>query len=173
MTQPFTGEIRIFPYNFAPRGWADCNGQLLPIAQNTALFSLFGTTYGGDGRTTMGVPSLQGRAAMKEGRGPGLTPRRLGEKDGDTTVTLSTSNMAQHTHAVVADNAVTNLSRTPDNHYPANPGGRSSNLYGTTTAATPFKNLANTGGGQAHPNEQPYLVMRYCVALVGVYPPRS
>src|SRR6266496_5051174 len=102
MADPFLGEIRIFAGNFAPRGWAVCNGQLLAISQNTALFSLLGTTYGGDGRTTFGLPNLQGRAPMHQGQGPGLTPRTLGEQAGSQTVTLIANEMVSHNHAMVA-----------------------------------------------------------------------
>ncbi len=102
MSEPFIAEIKIFAGNFAPRGWAFCNGQLLPISQNTALFSLVGTTYGGDGRTTMGLPDLQGRTPMHPGRGPGLTSRRLGERGGSTTVTLNEAQMASHKHTLQA-----------------------------------------------------------------------
>ena len=112
MSEPFLAEIRIFAGNFAPRGWAFCNGQLLPIAQNTALFSLIGTTYGGDGRTTTGLPNLQGRAPMHPGRGPGLTARRLGESGGAETVTLSESQMPSHTHIPRGTTGV-NSSETP------------------------------------------------------------
>lgn len=173
MSDPFLGEIQIVGYNFAPRNWADCNGQLLPIAQNTALFSLFGTTFGGDGRTTMGLPDLQGRAAMGQGRGPGLTPRTMGEKSGEPTVTLTSGQLGQHNHAVTADNAVTNVGRSPTNAFPANVGGRGRNLYGTASPGTPLKALANTGGNGAHENMQPYQVLRFVVCLSGVYPTRS
>ena len=105
MSEPFIAEVRIFAGNFAPRGWAFCNGQLLPIAQNTALFSLLGTVYGGDGRTTVGLPDLQGRAAMHPGRGPGLTPRVLGQKLGAETVALSSDQLGTHNHGGQGTNA--------------------------------------------------------------------
>ncbi len=174
MSEPFIAEIRIFAGNFAPRGWAFCNGQLLPVAQNTALFSLIGTIYGGDGRTTLALPNLQGRAAMHPGRGPGLTARRLGETGGAETVAITSQTMpAAHSHGVTADDAITNRDRSPTNHYLANSGGRGANLYGTTTAATPVKALADTGAGQAHENMQPYLALNFIIALVGLYPARD
>jgi len=173
MSEPFIAEIKIIGENFAPRGWAFCDGQLLPIAQNTALFSLVGTTYGGDGRTTMGLPDLQGRAAMHPGSGPGLTPRRLGEKSGVETVTLAEATMASHPHTVNADSAVTNVGRSPTNHYPTTAGGRGANLYNAAGAATPFKQLQGTGGNGAHNNLQPFLVLPFVIALTGVYPSRG
>jgi microcystin-dependent protein len=132
MSEPFLAEIRVFGFNFAPKGWAKCDGQLLPISQNTALFSLIGTTYGGDGRTTTALPNLQGRAAMAPGRGPGLTPRRLGENTGTDTVTLNTGEMGPHTHrlsaftAAPADLAAPGPTRT----LAASEGG---NAYGGAT----------------------------------------
>ncbi|MEM9553806.1 MAG: tail fiber protein [Acidobacteriota bacterium] len=170
MSEPFVAEIRIFAGNFAPRGWAFCNGQLLPISQNTALFSLIGTTYGGDGRTTTALPNLAGRLPMHPGRGPGLTSRRLGQRGGVEMVTLSEAQMPNHTHTVVAsgeDGASTNpqgrhigagndMFRTP------------SNLGSMADQALP-----STGGSQAHNNLQPFLVVTFIIALVGLYPSRS
>ena len=173
MSEPYIAEVKILAENFAPRGWAFCDGQLLPIAQNTALFALVGTTYGGDGRTTLGLPGLQGRAAMHPGRGPGLTSRRLGEKGGDETVTLTEATMAAHPHGVNADSAVTNVGRSPTNNYPTTGGGRGANLYNSGAATPPFKALDNTGGGGAHNNLQPYLALNYVIALTGVFPQRS
>ena len=170
MSEPFIAEIRIVPYNFAPRGWAFCDGQLLPIAQNTALFSLIGTTYGGDGRTTTALPNLQGRAPMHPGRGPGLTSRRLGEKVGITDVTLSEAQIPAHTHALMANDAGHD---TPD------PGGHSLSdrpLYhdGTNNQVDlASEAVGTTGGGQSHTNVQPYLALNFCIALVGLYPSRS
>lgn len=174
MSEPFLAEVRIFAGNFAPRGWAFCNGQLLPIAQNTALFSLIGTTYGGDGRTTTALPNIKGRAVMHPGRGPGLTARRLGEKGGTETVTLTEAQMAQHNHTAMAspqtaDNFV------PTNHVAARGAGRGSNFYQTTTTSNTgtFRQLDNTGGGLAHNNVQPFLTLNYIIALVGLYPSRG
>lgn len=173
MSEPFIAEIRIFAGNFAPRGWAFCNGQLLPVAQNTALFSLIGTTYGGDGRTTTALPNLQGRAPMHPGRGPGLTARRLGEKGGIETVTLSEAQMPNHIHALMANPQPGNR---PD------PGG--DRAYARTTGAAPYGAAANltgmatqallpAGRSQAHNNMQPFLAINYIIALVGLYPSRS
>jgi len=170
MSEPFIAEIRIFAGNFAPRGWAFCNGQLLPIAQNTALFSLIGTTYGGDGRTTTALPNLQGRAPMHPGGGPGLTIRRLGEKGGNTTVTLTEAQMPQHTHTLQATEEEVDR-RTPENRFLA----EGEQIYGT---ATNLGNMANgsltaNGGSQPHNNMQPFLAVNFIVALTGLYPSRS
>ena len=175
MSEPFTAEIRIFAGNFAPRGWAFCDGQLLPISQNTALFSLIGTTYGGDGRTTTALPNLQGRAPMHPGRGPGLTSRRLGEKVGVETVTLVEAQIPSHTHTARA------TTTAADTGLPSNTTafGRSfgGQAYQTDTSSNlvdlASSTLATTGGGQAHTNVQPYLTLNFIIALVGLYPSRG
>lgn len=172
MSEPFIAEIRIFAGNFAPRGWAFCDGQLLPIAQNTALFSLIGTTYGGDGRTTTALPNLQGRAPMHPGRGPGLTDRRLGQRGGVETVSLQESQMANHNHTAFGTTNSANQ-RTPANHLAATGGGRGTNFYSNAASSGSFNELTSTGGGQAHNNLQPFLVMSFIIALVGLYPSRS
>ena len=175
MSQPFIAEIRIFAGNFAPRGWAFCDGQLLPISQNTALFSLIGTTYGGDGRTTTGLPNLQGRAPMHPGRGPGLTARRLGARVGTETVTLTEAQIPQHTHTARAattpatPEAPTNTaSLAPSEGGVAYQSDTTTNLVDMASAT-----LSTTGGGQAHANMQPFLTLNFIIALVGVYPSRS
>ena len=170
MSEPFVAEIRIFAGNFAPRGWAFCNGQLLPIAQNTALFSLIGTTYGGDGRTTPALPNMEGRAPMHPGRGPGLTARRLGERGGAETITLSEAQMPNHQHTLGGAAEVANQ-RTPANNYLA----VGNSMYGDGSAAlTPAGvPLPNAGGSQAHNNMQPFLTMNFIIALVGLFPSRS
>jgi microcystin-dependent protein len=175
MSEPFVAEIRIFAGNFAPRGWAFCDGQLLPVSQNTALFSLIGTTYGGDGRTTTALPNLQGRAPMHPGRGPGLTSRRLGQKGGVEQVVLSEAQIPSHNHTVRANmsNGTTNVPSTAASLAGA---GRDS-LY----VSTPSSNLVDladetlntTGGGQPHLNMQPFLALSFIIALVGLYPSRS
>jgi microcystin-dependent protein len=172
MSDPFIAEIRIFAGNFAPRGWAFCDGQLLQIAQNTALFSLIGTTYGGDGRTTTGLPNLQGRATMHPGTGPGLTPRRLGETGGVETVTLTTARMPQHTHTMQASQRMA-LDDDPGNNYPA--AGRGAGVYRTPENLVQMaqESLPETGGGWPHNNMQPYLTLRFIIALQGTYPSRS
>jgi microcystin-dependent protein len=173
MSEPFIAEVRIFAGNFAPRGWAFCDGQLLPVAQNTALFSLIGTVYGGDGRTTTALPNLKGRAPMHPGRGPGLTSRRLGQRGGVETVTLTTEQIPQHTHAAMAVNAQGATNQPAPTTAPAQLPGRGSNLYSTGSPDGALRELANTGGGQAHDNMEPYLTLNFIIALVGLYPSRS
>lgn len=176
MSEPFIAEIKIFAGNFAPRNYAFCNGQLLPIAQNTALFSLVGTTYGGDGRTTMGLPNLGGRSAMHPGNGPGLSSRRLGEVGGVETVTLSEGQMAQHNHNFGTSGAPASLF-TPNAN--ASVVARANgNAFQTTTGTNlvPLKQpetVGNTGGSGAHNNRQPYLTLNFIIALVGLYPSRN
>lgn len=171
MSEPFVAEIRIFGGTFAPRGWAFCNGQLLPVSQYTALFSLIGTTYGGDGRSTTALPDLQGRAPMHPGRGPGLTQRRLGERGGAETVTLSEAQMPAHTHTarVTEEDGRDNDPR--DNVYP----GAGDQMWGAATGLRSMsdQSLAETGGSGPHNNMQPYLAMSFIIALVGLYPSRS
>ncbi len=174
MSEPFIAEVRIFAGNFAPRGWAFCNGQLLPIAQNTALFSLIGTTYGGDGRTTTALPNLQGRAPMHPGRGPGLSDYRLGQKGGSETVTLTEAQLASHPHTAQATmNAAT--SNDPNAKLVASSAGRVvTPVFGTgALVQMNTSSLSNTGGGGPHNNMQPFLTMNFIIALVGLYPSRS
>lgn len=168
---PFVAEVKIFAGNFAPRGWATCDGQLLPISQNTALFSLIGITYGGDGRSTCALPNLKGRAVMHPGHGPGLTPYRLGEMSGTETVTLTAQQIPFHTHNLMAVNDVGDTNQ-PSNNGMARSSGAS--VYGTAGAQTKMSDaaLANTGGGLAHNNMQPYLSMLFIIALQGIYPQR-
>ncbi|MCU1589916.1 MAG: phage tail protein [Frankiales bacterium] len=174
---PFVAEIRIFAGNFPPTGWALCNGQLMPISQNTALFSLLGTTYGGDGTTNFALPDLQNRIPMHPGQGPGLSLRSLGESGGADTVTLLTSELPAHTHGV---SAVADAGDTTD---PTNAafgealhGRVAANLYSTATPAdVPMGAGAAVpaGGGQPHNNLPPYLELTYIIALQGVFPPRQ
>ena len=173
MADPFVAEIRIFPFNFAPKGWAFCNGQLMPISQNTALFSLLGTTYGGDGRSTFALPNLQGSAPMHPGQGPGLSLHDLGETGGSETVTLIVSEMPAHAHAMMASTQPGEDS-TPG---PAEALARSvgASLYQTTTTpvvAMSPNAMAPAGGDFPHNNLMPYLTLNFCIALQGVFPPR-
>jgi microcystin-dependent protein len=166
MADPFVAEIRIFPFNFAPRGWAWCDGQLLPLAQNTALFSLLGTTYGGNGNTTFALPNLQGRAPMHPGQGPGLSHRVLGEAGGSGTVTLLESEMPSHSHVYNASAAPADA-QAPEGFSPARVIGTVP--YGTPagaplTAMSPNA-IAPAGGGLPHNNMQPYLTFYFCIAL--------
>ena len=172
MADPFVAEIRIFPFNFAPSGWAWCNGQLLPLSQNTALFSLLGTTYGGDGKSNFALPDLQGRAPMHPGQGPGLSLHDLGETGGSDTVTLLESEIPSHRHDLVASNSDA-TDQGPANSRLA--GGIGLSAYaapGPLVSLSPSA-LAPAGGGQPHNNLQPYLTFYFCIALQGVFPPRT
>jgi len=172
MSDPFVAEVRIFPFNFPPTGWAFCNGQLLPISQNTALFSLLGTTYGGDGRSTFGLPDLQGRAAMQPRQGPGLSLYNLGQTGGSTTVTLTPTEIPAHAHALNASN-LPGEDRTPG---PSEAVARSTggNLYAPVGNIVPMASeaLAPAGGSFPHNNLMPYLALNFCIALQGIFPPR-
>jgi len=169
MSEPFIAEIKIWALNFAPRGWAFCSGQLLPIAQNTALFSLVGTTYGGDGRTTLGLPNLSGRLPMHPGRGPGLANRRLGETLGAETASLTEAQMPAHSHAPQGfpTTEVANPTSTR--------GIGTAPVYAAPGAVVPMAAniIGDQGGSQAHTNMQPFLSLNFCIALTGLYPPRS
>lgn len=178
MANPFVAEIRIFPFNFAPTGWAFCNGQILPISQNTALFSLLGTTFGGDGRSNFALPNLQGNAPMNPGQGPGLSLHDLGETGGSTTVTLLASEIPIHAHSIncVDGGRVGGQVGQPGNAIPVKTGGTPANAY--TGSATPNQTMATNmvapvGGSQPHNNMMPYLTLNFCIALQGVFPPRS
>lgn len=177
MADPFVAEIRIFPFNFAPKGWAFCNGQIMPISQNTALFSLLGTTYGGDGKSTFALPNLQGNAPMHPGQGQGLSLRDLGEMGGSQTVTLLESEMAAHAHFVGRATAAEGNSVTPvGSVWATSPAGRGAAALYHEAPATGKVNslfsLAPTGGSLPHNNMQPYLTLSFCIALQGVFPPR-
>jgi len=170
---PFVAEIRIFPFNFAPKGWAFCDGQLLPISQNTALFSLLGTTYGGDGKSNFALPDLQGRAPMHPGQGPGLSLHDLGEDGGSETVTLLESEIPVHNHALKVNAADPGEDRIPIGEaFGRAVGG---NLYGAAASMVPMapEALAPAGGDQPHNNMQPYLTFYFCISLQGVFPPRG
>ncbi|MCB9057054.1 MAG: phage tail protein [Calditrichae bacterium] len=169
------GEIRMFAGNFAPRGWAFCEGQLLPIAQNTALFSILGTTYGGDGRTTFALPDLRGRAAIHPGTGPGLTNKRLGEMGGQENVTLTINEIPAHSHNVTvnADSSVA-TSDKPQDGLPAR-NAAATPQYGTTSNSSLNASavaIEPAGGGQAHPNMPPFTAINFIIATQGIYPSR-
>jgi len=172
---PFVAEVRIFPFNFAPKGWAFCDGQLLPISQNTALFSLLGTTYGGDGKSNFALPNLQGNAPMHPGQGPGLSLHDLGEQGGSDTVTLLQSEIPSHIHSVGAQTTPLGGTAAPNNTETLNRPA-SGNLFNALTPALTNMSdqaLAPAGGNQPHNNLQPYLTLNFCIALQGVFPPRS
>ena len=169
-SDPFIGTIRYFAFNFAPRGWAHCDGQLMSVSQNDALFSLFGTTYGGDGRSTTALPNMQGRAPMHPGRGPGLTDRRLGEGGGTETVTLSEAQMPQHTHTLRATDEDGNRQDPTGNAFAR---GTPMYLPPPQTLGAMSNALPDAGGSQPHNNLQPFLAMNFIIALVGLYPSRS
>jgi microcystin-dependent protein len=172
MPEPFIAEIRIFAGNFAPKGWALCNGQLLSISQNTALFSLLGTSFGGDGRVTFGLPNLQSSVPIGAGNGPGLSPRFVGEVGGSSTVTLTQQEIPNHVHAFACSTGGRANVDTPQNNFPS-----------TLSTQTPY--AASSDGSYMNPsmirptpagphnNQQPYLVLNYIIALEGVFPPRG
>ena len=168
----FVAEIRILPYNFAPRGWAWCDGQLMPLAQNTALFSLLGTTYGGDGVSTFALPDLRARVPMHPGQGPGLSPHDLGEQGGSDTVALSESEVAAHTHALAASISDGDLTIPAPQRVLAKSVGQ--NLYASAAGLTPMAPgaLSSIGGGAPHNNLQPYLTVNFCICLEGEFPTR-
>lgn len=177
MSEPFIGEIILFAGNFAPRGWALCQGQLMSIAQNTALFSILGTTYGGDGVTTFALPDLRGRVPLGQGQGPGLTPRVLGEESGSETVTLISTEIPAHNHQLLANTAAGSLPEPTNNVLAGVSDPNSGGLFNAfeATANTTLSPLAIgvTGGSQPHNNMQPYLCLNYIIALVGIFPSRN
>lgn len=169
--EPLLGSIILFGGNFAPRGWAFCDGQLLPIAQNSALFSILGTTYGGDGKTTFALPDLRGRVAMQPGQGPGLSSYQLGQKGGAESVTLTVNNMPSHSHVLNANSDPGNTESPQDNLLAA---VTTSNYSKDAANATMNPaSIANTGGSQSFGIVQPYQCVNFIIALVGVFPSRS
>ncbi len=180
MSNPFVAEIRIFAGNFAPTGWAQCNGQLMPISQNTALFSLLGTTYGGDGKSTFALPNLQGSAPMQQGQGPGLSLRDLGESGGEQTVTLLQTEMPSHSHTFTCATDRGNTTTAASSYLATGAAGPPNQaIKGTmyssnaTNAQMNPSSLSITGGNLPHNNMMPYLGLTFIIALQGVFPPRS
>ncbi len=177
MSEPFIGQIMMFAGNFAPRGWAFCQGQILSIAQNTALFSILGTTYGGNGQTTFALPDLRGRYPMQPGQGPGLSPRTLGEQGGTETVTLISTQMPAHTHALTASNSAADQP-IPEGNVVATriESGVPVNSYTTpnniNTTMAP-NSIGIAGGSQPHNNMSPFLCINFIIALEGIYPSRN
>ena len=173
MADQFVAEIRIFPFNFPPTGWAFCNGQLMPISQNTALFSLLGTFYGGDGKSTFALPNLQDSAPMHQGQGQGLSERFLGEQAGSESVTLLQSEIPGHTHNLLAVGGIADVKAPSGNSFAVSQNG---NIY--TAAVSPQvtmaqATLAATGGTSPHNNMMPFLTVNFCIAMQGIFPPRS
>jgi microcystin-dependent protein len=180
MTEPFIGEIQLYGFNFNPKGWAFCNGATMPISQNTALFSLLGTNYGGNGQTTFQLPNFAGRAGCAQGQGPGLSPRTVGETFGVNTVTLNSNQIPSHTHTLTYFNTsdTTKRAATPDaNNALSGPADSNVSAFlppGTTnTQLAPNMLGPSQGGGFPHENQQPYLGVNFCIALQGIYPPRQ
>ena len=173
---PFVAEIRIFPFNFAPKGWAFCDGQILPLSQNTALFSLLGTTYGGDGKSNFALPDLQGSVPVEQGQGPGLSLYDLGQQGGEETVTLLQSEIPVHTHQpkAHAQDSGTIFNPGPAVVPASADGGFAYNTV-TNSSLTQFapQALAPAGGSLPHNNMMPYLTLNFCIALQGVFPPRT
>ncbi|MEZ4870008.1 MAG: tail fiber protein [Caldilineaceae bacterium] len=177
MSEPFIGQITMFAGNFAPRGWAFCDGQLLPIAQYNALFSILGTTYGGDGRTTFALPDLRGRVAMHPGHGPGLSGHQLGERSGAEAINLTVAQMPTHNHTVTAQ--LRAATESPDNESPTGAVLAASEIYANSTPDATMAPAAiqvteaNAGGSQPHSNLQPYQCVNFIIALEGIYPSRG
>ena len=176
MSSPFLAEIRCVGFTFTPKGWAACDGQILPLSQNTALFSLLGTTYGGDGKSTFALPNLQGRVPIGAGQGPGLSDRFLGEESGTDAVTLIQSEMPTHTHTVHCTPAPSGQVNTATGNVPGNAfnGGTAQNIYAASvnTNLNPLA-ISIAGGSQPHNNDMPTLVLNFIIALQGVFPARS
>jgi microcystin-dependent protein len=175
MSAPFVAEIRMFGFNFAPTGWAQCNGQLLPISQNTALFSLLGTFYGGDGKSTFALPNLEGSVPLDVGQSPGTSDYFLGQVSGSQYVTLLTSEMPLHNHGFLGDNDTGEQGSLTNNVALANSKGGS--IYQSNSSASltqmNFQALAIAGGSLPHNNMQPYITVNFCIAMQGVFPARQ
>lgn len=173
--EPFVGEICMFPFNFVPKGWAACNGQLLPLSQNTVLFSLLGTTYGGDGKSTFALPDLQGMVPIQSGQGPGLSLYDLGQTGGSETVTLLQSEIPAHSHTLQYGSTAGTQESPVGQIWKDTAGRRGGSAYTSPGNAVMMSNeaLKTTGGNSPHNNMQPYLTLHFCIALQGVFPPRG
>jgi microcystin-dependent protein len=171
---PFVAEIRIFPFNFAPTGWAMCNGQLLPISQNTALFSLLGTMYGGDGKSTFALPNLQGSVPINSGQGPGLSSYFQGQTGGEESVTLLETELPSHSHQALGSTG-SGPTSPANNTWGSAPGRTPPPTYadGSPDVVMSGEAVSVAGGSQPHNNMQPYLTLNFCIALQGIFPPRS
>ncbi len=172
MSEPFVGEIRMFAGNFAPRGWAFCDGQLLSVSQNDALFSLLGTIYGGDGRTTFGLPDMRGRIPIHAGSGPGLTPRNLGAKAGVENVTLTVNQLPSHTHPMTASTTVSS-DNNPQGQLTGESPSVSVYFEGDANVDLSTNAVTQIGGSRSHTNLMPFLCVHFIIALFGIYPSRS
>ena len=170
---PFVAEIRIFPFNFPPKGWAFCDGQLLPLSQNTALFSLLGTTYGGDGKSNFALPNMQGNVPMHPGQGPGLSLHDLGETGGSESVTLLESEIPSHSHQMRAATDPADLQDPSSARVLTRSAPGFAYIAGNPNTTLADQAIAPAGGDQPHNNMQPYLTLNFCIALQGVYPPRT
>jgi len=175
MTNPFVAEIRIFPFDFAPTGWAFCNGQLLPLSQNTALFSLLGTTYGGDGKSNFALPNMQGNAPMFWGQGPGLSLYDLGQSGGSSTVTVTVAELPAHAHGMTCQTQFEADKSIPASNevFSRSKGGTLYQSAATSGLTMGTSTIAPTGGTTPHSNLMPYLTLNFCIALQGVYPART
>ena len=172
MSEPFLAEVRMVGFNFAPRGWAFCDGQILPINQNQSLYSLLGTTYGGDGRTTFALPDLRGRTPIHVGSSNGGGDHRLGQKSGEETHTLAANEMPQHTHTLRASSTDANAG-APTNHVLARSTTPEAYREAGSLSAMQAGSITNVGGSQAHENMQPYITLNFCIALQGLFPSRN
>lgn len=174
MSEPFIGQITIVAFDFAPKGWALCNGQILPIAQNTALFSLLGTTFGGNGQTTFALPDLRGRTPIHWGTGPGLPSVTLGESSGSETVTLTINQLPMHNHIAMATTTPGDMPNPGGNMWAVESQGATFVYSDQTPNGTMAQNaIAPAGGSQPHTNLQPYLTVNFVIALVGIFPSRN
>jgi microcystin-dependent protein len=171
MSEPFVGEIRMFAGNFAPRGWSFCDGQLLAVSQNDALFSLLGTIYGGDGRTTFGLPDLRGRLPIHAGNGPGLSNRRLGAKGGEEAVTLTVNQLPSHGHPLTASSATATQRQPVGNTLATSTGQVYTEIPDPQNMSA--SSITNVGGSRSHTNLMPFLCVHFIIALVGIYPSRQ